>query len=1221
MNAPRHPPLHSALQQAIASVSLDDKYTLPSGRVFLNGAQALVRLTLLQAERDRLAGLNTAGFVSGYRGSPLGGVDLAFAAAKKHLQPAGVRFQPGLNEDLAATAVWGSQQVNLFPGARFDGVFGMWYGKGPGVDRSLDVFKHANAAGTSPHGGVLLVAGDDHAAKSSTLPHQSDHVMKAALMPVVFPSNLQEVLDYGVLGYAMSRYAGVWVGFKTIADVIECSAVVEVDARRVQIQMPQDFDMPPGGLNIRWPDTPLDQEARLLDFKLYAALAFARANRMNHTTVHAPQARMGIVASGKAYQDTMQALHDLGLTSEACARIGLRVYKVGMVWPLDAVGIREFAQGLREILVVEEKRQMLEYQIKEELYAWRADVRPKVYGKYDERVSEDGREGGEWSLPQGQWLLPSHHELDPALVTKAIAKRLMNFELPPDVRAGIEKRLAQIAHRESVGHPPHDPVERKPYFCSGCPHNTSTRVPEGSRAMAGIGCHYMAVWMDRNTQTYTQMGGEGVPWIGQAPFTETPHVFANLGDGTYFHSGILAIRASVAAGVNITYKLLYNDAVAMTGGQHLDGTLTVPQLTRQLDAEGVARIVIVSDNPEQHRSVRADDPMAPGVQVFHRDELDDVQRTLRSTPGTTVLVYEQTCASEKRRRRKRTNPATGQPLYPNPAKRVFINPRVCEGCGDCSKQSNCLSIEPLPTPWGIKRTINQSTCNKDYSCLAGLCPSLVTVEGAELRKPTPRSDWGALQNQVAQLPPPAYRLEPEHLNRRYAVLINGVGGTGVITIGAWLGMAAHLQGLEAVVLDMAGLAQKGGAVFSHVQIAPAGQALTSGKIAVGEGDLMLGGDLLVSSHPKTLELLADDAYAVVNTDSPPTADFIHQPTWHVPVGQVNHDIEQALNNPAKQLHRVQAQHLAQLAFGDTVYANALLLGYAWQTGALPLHLQALRRAIELNGVQIETNLRAFDVGRLLAHAPEQAMRLIQGEQAGAALARTDHESNPALLQRLSAELAQYQNQTYAQAFEQKMRTLAAAAGSKGDEWPAWWQPMLKAYYRLLAFKDEYEVARLLSDTVWQKELLGQFDGQAKPYFYFAPTWLKQPEGNGRPRKWRVGPWALPGLRLLARLKGIRGTVLDPFKNSEERKMQQTLVALFESWLLMLHNDPSLLQHNKALMCTLDLFNQVKGFGQVRLESCQKALPLIRANLAQWKTLQANDQSRIKELQTQGDQAL
>jgi indolepyruvate ferredoxin oxidoreductase len=1129
-------------------------------------------------------------------------VDQAFWGADKYLKPANIHFQPGLNEDLAATSVWGSQQLNLFQGAKVDGVFGLWYGKGPGVDRSLDVFKHANAAGTSKYGGVLLVAGDDHAAKSSTLPHQSDHVLKAALIPVLYPSNVQEIIDFGVLGYAMSRYAGVWVGLKTVADVVECSATVDIDPQRHRMQLPTDFAMPDGGLNIRWPDTALAQEARLIDHKLYAALAFARANGINRTVMDSPDARFGIVATGKAFQDTLQALTDLGLSPERCAEIGIRVFKVGMVWPLDAVGIRDFAQGLQEILVVEEKRQLVEYQIKEELYAWREDVRPKVYGKFDERLAQDGREGGEWSLPQGNWLLPSHYELDPALIAQAIAKRLAHMKLPAEVQSQIAQRIRAIEQRHEVGRPAHLPVERKPYFCSGCPHNTSTKVPEGSRAMAGIGCHYMAVWMDRNTQTYTQMGGEGVPWIGQAPFSETQHVFANLGDGTYFHSGILAIRASVSAGVNITYKLLYNDAVAMTGGQHLDGTLTVPQLTRQLAAEGVAKIVIVSDNPQQHlRSGPSDskaDFMAKGVEVFDRREMDSVQKMLRETRGTTVLVYEQTCASEKRRRRKRTDPVTGQLLYPNPAKRVMINPRVCEGCGDCSKHSNCLSIEPVSTPWGVKRTINQSTCNKDYSCLEGLCPSLVTVEGAELAKHANLSLPGALAK--IELAEPQFIIHPDALEKRYAVLINGVGGTGVVTIGAWLGMAAHLQGMEALGLDMAGLAQKGGAVFSHLQFSPAGVPLASSKIPVGEADLMIGGDLIVSAHEKTLELLSGEAFAVVNTDTPPTADFVAQRDWCAPVDQMHADIARALNKPEIQFQPIRAQWLAEQLLGDTVYANALLLGVVWQRGYLPLHLAALRRAIELNGVKVQHNLQAFDLGRLAVVNPE-ALNSLLPEQHVARKPETGQEQ----LSRYQRELERYQNKALAEGFMAKMRPLQALFESKGMNHQ--WLRVCSTYFRILAYKDEYEVARLHADPDWQQDTMRQFEPGAALYFHFAPSWLAG--HSDRPRKIKLGPWIRPVLRLLASMRGLRGSWFDPFKGTLERKNQTLLLNWFESWIELMHNNPSMLQYNKDVENTLDLFNQVKGFGRVRIESFEKVRFEIQKSVESKTNLDQHDQDR------------
>src|SRR5512147_2654200 len=574
----------------LRQVSLDDKYTVESGRVFLTGIQALARLPMLQRERDLAAGLNTGGFVSGYRGSPLGGLDQALWAAKPFLQRANVTFQPGLNEDLAATSIWGTQQVNLHPGATVDGVYAMWYGKGPGVDRCGDVFKHANFAGTSKHGGVLVLAGDDHAAKSSTLPHQSDHQFSAAMIPVLYPSSVQEILDLGLHGWAMSRYSGLWVGFKCVADTVESSASVSIDPERVQIVVPDDFPLPPDGVSIRWPDHFLALESRMQNYKVYAALHYARANRLNRIVIDSPKPRLGIVTSGKSYLDVRQALDDLGITEQDCAEIGLRLYKVAMTWPLEPEGVRHFAEGLEEILVVEEKRQVVEYQLKEQLYNWRDDVRPRVIGKFDEK--------GEWVRPHGDWLLPALSELTPAMIARVIAGRIERLGLHPRHAEKLKARVDWINAKEAALAKPRITLERTPWFCSGCPHNTSTKVPEGSRATAGIGCHVMAIWMNRSTSTYTHMGGEGVPWIGQAPFTNEKHIFANLGDGTYFHSGILAIRAAVAAGVNITYKILYNDAVAMTGCQPLEGSLSVAQLVGQLAAEGLERIEVVADAAE-----------------------------------------------------------------------------------------------------------------------------------------------------------------------------------------------------------------------------------------------------------------------------------------------------------------------------------------------------------------------------------------------------------------------------------------------------------------------------------------------------------------------------------------------------------------------------------------------------------------------------------------------
>lgn len=839
--------------------TLEDKYTLPSGRVYLSGYQALVRLLLIQRERDEAAGLNTAGFVSGYRGSPLGGLDQTLWKAKAHLADHHIVFQPGINEDMAATAVWGSQQVNLSPAATYDGVFALWYGKGPGVDRCGDVFRHANAAGSSRFGGVLAVAGDDHAAKSSTLPHQTDHFFKSMMMPVLAPAGVQEYIDLGVHGYALSRYSGCWVAFKALADTVETSASVDVDPLRVQAVLPTDFELPADGLNIRWPDPPLVQERRLLHYKLYAALAYCRANQLNRVVIDAPQPRLGIITAGKAYLDVRQAFDDLGIDEQLAAEIGIRLYKVGMVWPLESEGVRKFAEGLEEILVVEEKRQLLEYQMKEELYNWREDVRPRVVGKFDEKgewamLTKPGRDGRP-VVDHGDWLLPAAGELTPAMIARVIADRIGRFFTSERIQA----RLAFLEAKERALSDRVFQIDRIPTFCPGCPHNTSTHVPEGSRALAGIGCHYMVTWMpERRTGTFTQMGGEGVPWVGQAPFTREKHIFANLGDGTYFHSGILAIRQAVSAKVNITYKILYNDAVAMTGGQPVDGVLTVPLLVQQLGAEGVTNIVVVTDG-----TPRAYGPAdIPHVPMRHRDELDAIQRELRESGGVSALIYDQTCAAEKRRRRKRGT-------YPDPATRVFINEAVCEGCGDCGEVSNCMAVVPVETDLGRKRAIDQSACNKDYSCLKGFCPSFVTIEGGRLAKG--RGLHGA-EHAFAEPSPPAL---PD-TTRPYGILVTGVGGTGVVTIGALIGMAAHLDGKGVTVLDMTGLAQKGGSVYSHIRIANHPGDLHAVRIAAGDADAVIGGDVVVSASTEALAKMATGrSRAVINCTETPTSDFTH----------------------------------------------------------------------------------------------------------------------------------------------------------------------------------------------------------------------------------------------------------------------------------------------------------------------------------------------------------
>lgn len=1167
MNAP----LPAEVLKALATLSLDDKYALDRGQAFMSGIQALVRLPILQHTRDAMVGLNTAGFISGYRGSPLGGYDQALWNAKSHLQKHHIVFQPGVNEELGATAVWGTQQLGLTPGPqRFDGVFGMWYGKGPGVDRCSDVFKHANMAGTSQHGGVVAVAGDDHVAKSSSVAHQSDHIFKACGLPVFFPSTVQEILDLGLHAFAMSRFSGLWTSLKTIQEVVESSSTVWVDPDRVQIVLPEDFVMPEGGVHIRWPDSPLAQEARLMDYKWYAALAYVRANRLNRTVLDSDHAKLGLIASGKAYNDLRQALHDLGLDDETCRRIGLRVHKVAVVWPLEASITREFATGLQEILVIEEKRQMIEYQLKEELYNWREDVRPNVLGKFSE---PDGDfTGGEWSMPNpaSRWLLRAKADLNPAIIAKAVAQRIEKLgllrDMDPSLRQRVADRLRVIEAKEQALEQQGVSVERAPWFCSGCPHNTSTHVPEGSRAMAGIGCHYMAMWMDRSTSTFSQMGGEGVAWVGQAPFTDEKHVFVNLGDGTYFHSGLLAVRQAIAAKVNITYKILFNDAVAMTGGQPVDGTLSVPAMTRELHAEGVRRISVVSDDPDKYLSM---DGLAPGVEVFHRDDLDQVQKMLRETEGCTAIIYEQTCATEKRRRRKRGT----MPLL---SKRVVINELVCEGCGDCAVQSNCLSVEPVDTEFGRKRRINQSSCNQDFSCVKGFCPSLVTVEGGQLKAPKPKEGAPDL-NKLPPLPEP----ELPAADHAYGIVVAGIGGTGVITIGQLLGMAAHLEGKGAVAQEAAGLAQKGGATWSHIQIADRQELIFTTKVGMAEADLVIGCDPIVTAHASTVAAMRHGRTRVVlNTHHAPTAALMHDASWQFPAGHCDQVLAHEVSVQA--IKRLDAVALANRLLGDAIYANPLMLGYAWQMGWVPLNLASLKRAIELNAVQVERNLQAFEWGRRAAHDPVFVARMSMPAQpiqwANRPL-RYGKEDLDTLVQRRMSYLAEYQNEAYAERYRAFIGRVRQAESTLSSTRLT--EAVARQLFRLMAYKDEYEVARLLTSRSFKAQLAEQFEGNWRMVLHLAPPWLKGKAGPmDRPRKHDFGPWWQWAMRGLALMRGLRGTWLDPMGYSSDRKEDRAVLAQYQALVERMLS--SLNANNLDTACKVaELADKIKGYGPVR----------------------------------------
>ncbi|WP_233860234.1 indolepyruvate ferredoxin oxidoreductase family protein [Paraburkholderia sp. HD33-4] len=1152
-----------------AAVSLSDKYELPKGRVYMTGTQALIRLLLAQKARDESQGLNTGGFVSGYRGSPLGAVDQELWRAKKHLASHNIKFVPGLNEELAATAVWGTQMVNLDPNVTVDGVFSLWYGKGPGVDRSGDVFKHGNIAGTSRNGGVLVVAGDDHNCKSSSLPHQSEHAFIAAMMPVMNPSGVREFLEFGLHGWAMSRYSGCWVGFKTITDTIETSASFEVDPNSVEIRVPDTYPVPPDGFSIRWPDAPLEQENRLQRERLYALLEYVRLNRLNRQIWESPSARFGIVTTGKSYLDTREALALLGIDEARAGELGIRVLKIGVSWPLEPQCVRDFAEGLSEILVVEEKRQVIEYQIKEQLYNEPVASRPRVVGKYNEV--------GEWvQVPKSGVLLSPNGELNAATIASTIAARLARLferdELPASVQAYLTTDESEAPCMSLDASLP----QRVPYFCSGCPHNTSTKVPEGSRAVAGIGCHFMSMWMDRKTETFTQMGGEGVTWVGQSPFTSTRHIFANLGDGTYMHSGSLAIRAAIAAGVNITYKILYNDAVAMTGGQPVEGSPSVQQILHQVAAEGVKQVHLVSDEPEQFSGVT----VPQGTRVLHRDRMDALQKELRDVEGVTVIVYAQTCAAEKRRRRK-------QKKLVDPARRVVINEEVCEGCGDCGVQSNCVSIMPLETELGRKRTIDQSACNKDFSCVKGFCPSFVTVEGGQLRKAA-----------KARVPVPTDLPAPTiaGLSRPYNVVVTGVGGTGVVTVGALMGMAAHIEGKGVLVLDMAGMAQKGGAVMSHIRIAQTPEALHAARVAAGKTDLLLGCDMMVAASKDAMALSSPlRTLAIVNLDVAPTGTFARDPDWQAaPAGLLSQ-----VKANTRATDALEASRIATALMGDAVATNVFLLGYAWQKGMIPLEEQSLVRAIELNGAAVEMNKSAFAWGR-------QAALDLSIARSAAGLEKVSIIAMPqrkATLQQIVADrvgrLTGYQGAAYGGRYEQFVHEIAALESGRvsGDRFS---REVAISLYKLMSYKDEYEVARLFTETNFLARLNGQFEGDFKLRFHLAPPLLAKKDEKGHLIKKQYGGWIVPAFRLLAKAKFLRGTVLDPFGYTAERRNERAAIGDYQTLVKRLAENLDEAQMKTSTELA-KLPQTVRGFGHVRERNAAAAAKTAAALLKDGET--------------------
>jgi indolepyruvate ferredoxin oxidoreductase len=1091
--------------------TLDDKYSLESGRIFITGVQALVRLPLMQRQRDAAAGLNTAGFISGYRGSPLGTLDMALWQAKARLDAHQIHFEPGVNEDLAATAVWGSQQANLLEGPRYDGVFGIWYGKGPGVDRSCDALKHGNYAGSAQHGGVLVLAGDDPGAKSSSIAHQSEQALAHCGIPILNPSSVQDYLDLGIFGFALSRYSGCWVGFKCVTDTVESAASVSVDPERVKIALPEDLELSPGELNISWENLPLAVEHRLFERRHQAVQAFVRANGLDRTFFDGPERRLGIVTTGKAYLDVRQALEELGLDDDRAVELGLSIYKVAMPWPLEPVGARRFAEGLDELIVVEEKRPLIEEQLAAVLY--NLQRRPRLWGKRD---------------PQGASLVPGVGELSPGTVTEVL-RRWLEATAPGFTASTAAQDAVDAASAQTAA------LMRLPSFCSGCPHNTSTNVPEGSVAMGGIGCHGMAVWLpERRTLAVTQMGGEGAAWIGQAPFTETPHIFQNLGDGTYFHSGLLAIRAAVSAGVSITYKILVNGAVAMTGGQRiegesLEGEITTPEIVRQLEAEGVGRIAVVSDDIAKY----ARGAFSRGVSVHHRDQLDRVQRSLRDVNGVTAIVYDQTCAAEARRLRKKGE-------FPDPDRRVVINEAVCEGCGDCSVQSNCISIEPIETEFGRKRTINQSSCNKDFSCVKGLCPSFTSVIGGRVRKQTGDGVGRDLQESLLHsLPDPAVA----DASQPYNVYVAGIGGSGVVTVGALLGMAAHLEGKGCSVLDVTGLAQKNGPVSSHIRIAEEPDHLNATRIASGAADLVLGCDIVVTASADGLSKLSGTRTTVIaNNHVAPTSDFATNADLDLSSAGMENAIASITHED--RFHLVASTKLATALMGDAIASNLFLVGYALQRGQLPVGIGALERAIELNGRAVEMNKRALAWGRLAAHdlaAVERAAApslQVQETHAGSA---------DEIIARRVEHLEAYQDPRYARRYTGLTSRVAQVERNVAGTSERLTKAVAHSYAKLLAYKDEYEVARLYASDDFRQQIEAEFEGDYKLQFHLSPPLFAPRERDtGRFIKFTFGAWFMTAFRLLAKLKFLRGTPLDLFGYSKHRRIERQMIRDYET---------------------------------------------------------------------------
>ena len=1138
-----------AKQNLLTTYNLKDKYLLNDGRVYVTGTQAIIRLLIAQKKRDSQNNLKTAGFISGYRGSPMTAVDNELWRAGEDLLSANdIKFWPGLNENLAMTAVWGTQQVGFHPDTDFDGVFAMWYGKGPGLDQTIDGLRQANLHGTTKHGGVLVLAGDDPEMTSTVDPYHSELLFEDLLMPVLYPADIQEVYDLGLIGIAMSRFCGAFIGFKLLPETIETAASIDGDINRLDIQTPE-FDFPEDGVNARHNDSFTFHELRSRKYKLPAALAFGRANNVNKVTCAAPKKKIGIVSMGKTWLHVNQALQDLGIDQTKAKSLGISILKISMPFPVDEDLYRDFAEGNDEVLIFEEKREQIQNGFVRACYNMPADKRPRIVGRYDEA---------------GEEILPPYMAMTSEKISHIIAERLKNADIDTSKNSYLTElnEISNIIGKNNALN-----TARVPYFCSGCPHNSSTKVPEGSRAMGGVGCHFMANWMNRNVELYTHMGGEGATWIGTAPYVKTPHIFQQIGDGTYYHSGSLAIRAAVSANINITYKILFNDAVAMTGGQPVDGPLSVPMITHQMHQEGVKKIVIVTDEPEKYDDKTV---LAPDTNVHHRRELNRVQSELREIEGTTILIYDQTCAAEKRRRRKRGK-------FPDPAKRAFINNRVCEGCGDCSKTSNCLSIQPLDTPFGRKRQVHQSSCNKDYSCVEGFCPSFVTVEGGDVKK-------GEVSGQpIPDVP------SPEMFNitagETYNMLVAGIGGTGVVTIGALLGTAAHLEGKGVSIVDQLGFAQKGGPVVTHIKIAQQPSDIHTARIGMGGADIVLACDMLTAGSDKTISVLSPKRSRVfANLEPNMSSDFIHDPEMKYPSNQLLQRFNALIGDD--KIEAVEATKLAIALLGDALGANLFMVGYAWQKGAIPLSDTSILRAVEINGVQVDWNKKAFMWGRAVAHDPSLIGKFTEETSI------QDDMNDTELEEYYYQELTDYQNKDYADKFRTLVKKAINAEKKVSEDAHGFARAVIINLYKLMAYKDEYEVARLYTQPEFKQKLVDVFEGDYKLKFHLSPPLLAAKDAlTGRPKKYEFGSWVLVLFKILAKLKTLRGSVFDIFGYTQERKMERSLIQAYSNKITEICD--VLDKNNITVAISIAKYpEKIKGYGPVKENNVTEALTYL-----------------------------